>query len=55
MSNTRLKLNKNQAKAKKYPQAELLLFKNYSFPLFMLSSKLLGDILNDVQKTSIPV
>ena len=48
MGNTRLKLIKTQAKAKKQTKAELLLFKNYSFPLSMLSSKLLGDILKNV-------
>ena len=30
ISNARLKLAKNQANAKKHPEAELLLFENYS-------------------------
>ena len=30
ISNTRLKLAKNQAKAKQHPEAEVLLFENYS-------------------------
>ena len=29
ISNARLKLAKNQAKAKKYPEAELLTYENY--------------------------
>ena len=37
--NTRLKLAKNQAKAKQYPEAELLLFEIYQFSSSMLSSK----------------
>ena len=36
ISNTRLKLAKNQATAKQ-PEAELLLFENYSLSSFMLS------------------
>ena len=39
ISNTRLKVAKNQAKAKQYPEAELLLFENYSLSLCTLSSK----------------
>ena len=39
MSNTRVKLAKNQAKAKQQPEAELLLFENYSLSSFMLPSK----------------
>ena len=38
ISNTRLKLAKNQTKAKQYPEAELFLFENYSL-LFKNSSK----------------
>ena len=38
MSNTRLKLAKNQAKAKQHLEAELLLIENYSL-LCMLSFK----------------
>ena len=37
--NARLKLAKNQANAKQHPEAELLLFENYSHSLSMLSSK----------------
>ena len=39
ISNTRLKLAKNQAKAKQHPEAELLLFEKYSHSLSILSSK----------------
>ena len=39
ISNTRLKLAKNQAKAKQHPEAEFLLFENYSFSSSTLSSK----------------
>ena len=39
MSNTRVKLAKNQAKTKQQSEAELLLFENYSLSSFMLSSK----------------
>ena len=39
ISNTRLKLVKNQAKAKQHPEAERLLFENYSLSSFMLSFK----------------
>ena len=31
MSNTRVKMAKNQTKAKQQPEAELLLFENYCF------------------------
>ena len=40
ISNTRLKLAKNQANAEQHPEAELLLFENYSHSSVMLSSKL---------------
>ena len=53
MSNARLKLAKNQAKAKQHPETELLLFENYSLFSSTLSSKnnrIIGDILNKVQK-----
>ena len=33
ISNARLKLAKNQAKAKQHPEAELLLSENFSFSL----------------------
>ena len=36
ISNARLKLAKNQADAKQHPEAEFLLFENYSNPLSML-------------------
>ena len=39
ISNARLKLGKNQAKAKQHPEAELLLFENYSLSPSTLSSK----------------
>ena len=39
ISNTRLKLAKNQANAMQHPEAELLLFKNYSHSSSTLSSK----------------
>ena len=39
ISDARLKLVKNQAKAKQHSEAELLLFENYSLSLTTLSSK----------------
>ena len=39
ISNARLKLGKNQAKAKQHSEAERMLFKNYSLYLSTLSSK----------------
>ena len=39
ISNNRLKLAKNQANAKQHPEAELLLFENYSHSSSTLSSK----------------
>ena len=39
VSNNRLELAKNQAKAKQHPEAELLLSENYYFALSTLSSK----------------
>ena len=39
ISKIKLKLAKNQAKAKQHPEAELLLFENYTLSLSMLSSK----------------
>ena len=50
VSNIRLKLAKNQVKAKQHPEAELLLLENYS-----CSSKLICDLLKNVQKTSVSV
>ena len=39
ISNTRLKLAKNQANAKQHLEADFLLFENYLFTSFTLSSK----------------
>ena len=39
ISNDRLKLAKKQANAKQHPEAELLLFENYSHSSYTLSSK----------------
>ena len=39
ISNDRLKFTKNQAKANQHPEAEHLLFENYSFSSSMLLSK----------------
>ena len=39
ISNARLKFAKNQANAKQHPEAELLLFENYSYSSSTLSSK----------------
>ena len=39
ISNARLKLVRNQAKAKQHPKAALLLFENYSLSSSMLSSR----------------
>ena len=39
ISNTRLKMEKNQANAKQHPQTEILLKENFSVSSFMLSSK----------------
>ena len=39
ISNSRLNLAKNQANAKQHPEAELLLFENYSHSLFTLLCK----------------
>ena len=39
INNAKLKLGKNQAKAKQHPEAELLLFENYSLLSSKLSSK----------------
>ena len=40
ISNTRPKLTKSQAKAKQHPEAEFLLFENYSLFSFMSSPKI---------------
>ena len=39
ISNARLKLTRNQANAKQHPEAKLLLFQNYSYSSYTLSSK----------------
>ena len=48
ISNIRLKLTKNQAKAEQHPEPELLLFDNCLLSSWTLSSKI-GHILNNVQ------
>ena len=51
-----MKLAKNQAKAKQHPEVELILFENYS--LLVSKSylpKIAGDILKNIQKTSVSV
>ena len=55
ISNTMLKLAKNEAKTKQHPEAELLLFENHSLSSSSLSSKKIGHILKYVQKASVPV
>ena len=40
INNARLKLAKNRANAKQHPEAELLLFENYSHSSSTLSSKI---------------
>ena len=40
IGNTRLKLAKNQAKAKQHPKVELLLFENYSLSSSTVTSKI---------------
>ena len=39
ISNTRVKLAKNQENGKQHPEAELLLFNNYSYSSFLLLSR----------------
>ena len=51
ISNARLKLAKNQVKAKQHPEANYCYFKMILF----LYPKIIGDILKHVQKTSTPV
>ena len=50
INNAKLKLGKNQAKAKQHPEAELFLFENYSLLSSKLSSKNSRDILKNIQK-----
>ena len=47
MSNARLKPGKHQANAKQHPEAELLLFENYSKSSSTLSSKKIGHVLKN--------
>ena len=51
ISNTRLKLAKNQANVKQHLEAELLLFENYAHSSSTLLSEK-GHILNDKQKNN---
>ena len=51
ISKARLKLAKNQANAKQHPEAELLLFANYSHSSSMLSSKNNGHIFYKINKS----
>ena len=52
----RLKLAKNQANANQHPEAELLLFENYSHSSSTLLSKVIGNILKKAsKKTSVSV
>ena len=55
VSNVRLILAKNQAKAKQHTEAELLLFENYSLSSSTLSSKSNRRYSKNVQKTSASV
>ena len=50
VSNARVILEKNQANAKQHPEAELLLFENYSHSSFTLSPKIISHILKNKQK-----
>ena len=52
MIKARLKLAKNQAKAKQHPEAELLLFENYSLSPPALPSKNKRRYSKNAQKTS---
>ena len=45
-----LKLAKNQAKAKQHPAAEFLLFENFALCYPRYHSKIIGDIIKNVQK-----
>ena len=55
VSNARLNLAKNQANTKQHLEAELLLFKNYSHSLSMLSSKNNRRILKTSKRRSVSV
>ena len=52
ISNARLKLLKNQAKAKQHPVAERLLFENYSLFHPCYHPNIIGDIFKNIQKIS---
>ena len=52
ISNARLKFAKNQAKAKQHLQAELLLVDNNSLSASRYHPKIIGDILNNMQKNN---
>ena len=52
ISNARLKLGKNQGKAKQQPEAELLLFETYSLSIPTLSYKNSWRYSKNLQKTS---
>ena len=51
--NARLKLAKNYAKGKQHPDTELSLFENNLLSSSTLLSKILGDILKNVQKKQV--
>ena len=54
ISNARLKLAKNQAKAKQHLETELLLFGNIRFLHPCYHPKIIGDILKECTKKQIP-
>ena len=55
INNVKLKLAKNQAKAKQHPEVELLLFENYSILSSKLTSKNSRRYSKKYTKTSAPV
>ena len=55
ISNAKLKLANNQAKARQHPEVELLLFENYSLFYPRYYPKIVEDILNNLLKTSTSV
>ena len=55
INNAKLKLAKNQAKAKQHPEAKLSLFENYSLLSSMLSSKNSSRYSKNYTKTSASV
>ena len=52
INNAKLKLAKNQVKAKLHTEDELLPFENYTLSYPPYHSKIIGDVLKNVQKTS---